>query len=511
MAEENSSKDDNNLTESINLSDLENFSFGPAWSNSDRKTEKKISHNSGNFKSNRDFPRKNVQKNRRDFRTSNSFKKEFVPSITASFYPEDLTFRKLSDAIKKSCKTYDLFELSRLILEKPERYFVNIKRKFEEGKTQLPLYVSIIDNLPFELEEDAINHAVAKQFDHFFESESIDVEKPKGNFLQVNRCATTGELLAPPNYHLYQQILMDHYKLRIQKISFERFVSNIEVVKEPEVISEWVEKMAKKTRYTLKEIFDDNVVDPFENFENARKYLLTNFKPKLVKELQIVRLFGKHISDLKSDSNIRRSIELALSDQVRFPLDTSNHIKSRLIRDKLFVGKAGKRQINYVCAVRRKFRNEKFVFNTSIQSLLEFIEKHKEISRARLPKEFLNIKLPQSKQNKNAADSTIENEDTLSTDDEMRLKQLQSDLRWLITEGYVVEFSNGILNADPPRKFFVKPYNKTIIKKNIVGKVDEKSADKKDKNFNAQNENPEENSKSLENISNIENSTVSEK
>ncbi|HNX05277.1 MAG TPA: hypothetical protein PKI32_07225, partial [Opitutales bacterium] len=38
----------------------------------------------------------------------------------------------------------------------------------------------------------------------------------------------------------------------------------------------------------------------------------------------------------------------------------------------------------------------------------------------------------------------------MSPQEQERLRQLRTDLRWLITSGYVTEYSNGKLFAPPP-------------------------------------------------------------
>ena len=51
--------------------------------------------------------------------------------------PEELPFRKLIKVMRSSCRTYDLFDIAKIILEKPERYILNIEpldANFEEHK-----------------------------------------------------------------------------------------------------------------------------------------------------------------------------------------------------------------------------------------------------------------------------------------------------------------------------------------------------------------------------------------
>src|SRR5208283_4460572 len=86
----------------------------------------------------------------------------------------------------------------------------------------------------------------------YFDVQEVEVESPKGSFQVVNRCGITGELLGPPNYHRYSQIVQQHYAAKGLRMPFEAYRSRIETVREPELINQWLEKMKRITRYTWK-------------------------------------------------------------------------------------------------------------------------------------------------------------------------------------------------------------------------------------------------------------------
>src|SRR5690606_10645406 len=86
----------------------------------------------------------------------------------------------------------------------------------------------------------------------FFDTAEVEVDAPKGNFQVVNKCGVTGELLGPPNYHRYNQIVQQHFDAKIQRMPLETFRSRIESVRDPEAVAQWLEKMKKVTRYTWK-------------------------------------------------------------------------------------------------------------------------------------------------------------------------------------------------------------------------------------------------------------------
>jgi hypothetical protein len=167
----------------------------------------------------------------------------FEPTLEVLFYPDDAAFRALTKAIRASCRTYELFEVADLILQKPERFVVVLRPYPRRDGVVDRIYVAQPDHLPFETEEDAVAHVFQNHLGKFCDTEEVEVEAPKGNFVGVSRCGFTGELRGPPNYHLYPQLLREHHALKLSRMPYEEFASRVELVKEPEQIQAWLDKM----------------------------------------------------------------------------------------------------------------------------------------------------------------------------------------------------------------------------------------------------------------------------
>ena len=410
----------------------------------------------------------------------------YEPVVKVDLYPQDEAFEVLVKRLRSTVRTYQLFEIAHLLLEKPERYVVVVENKAKSGEKPAPLHFSVPGHLPFETEDAAVNHVLANHLDLFCDIEEIEVEAPKGNFQMVNRCSVTGELLGPPNYHRYQEFLQRHYAAKISGMSFDRFIAKVESVKEQESIDAWVESMKKGARYTLKER-QDGEPESFESLEAVRLFLLQHRKDKIVGSGETIRFAGRDIERLPKGA-IRRSVESYIEQQLHFPLDSANNIRGRLRRHKFAVYKKGSKGVSFVCAVKRKFRDSKTVFTPSIQGLIEFIEQHPNTPASKLPKLYINIDTEKQQPAKlemteaeiaaaaaaeaaaiaeaseaasieaaavaPAPDAAASTEATpkleLSEDEQKQLNQLMLDLRWLIVEGYVTEYGDGRLFAAPP-------------------------------------------------------------
>lgn len=435
------------------------------------------------------------------------------PYFVATCYPEDTGFAAMVKAVRASCRTYQLFEITKAVLEKNDRFIVVLQRAraerpmrqsrapegaaAAEGSTESaskpsqeklnPMYMSLPDHLPFDTEEAAIQHVLSNNLGAFFDMQEVEIEAPKGNFPIINKCGITGELLGPPNHHRYQQVLQQHHEAKLSRMPFERFRESIISAREPEVLAAWMEKMKKATRYTWKtpaakapvvaasEVAapaDANVTEAvapqasapvaetpapdapalisFDTVEEARLHLLANVRDKLVRAVENVRFQGKLIEKLPP-GEIRRALEGHVERQRRFPLDTANALRGRLRRESFTIFKKGSRGVSYVCAVKRRFRIPGQVFSETITKLIDFIEKNPMVHIKDLPKGFLSIEIPVAAPAAAVpAAEPVAPAVVLTPEQSEKLRKMSNDLRWLVMEGYVTEFSDGKLFAPPP-------------------------------------------------------------
>lgn len=423
------------------LEQLQALQLGPAWS--EGKAQGKAPYVSSE---------KERTKRRKPFVKAQD-NKPFVPVVEVGFRPQEAAFQALIHSLKDSHKTYQLFHIANLFLEKAERFVVSIKPK-QGCPAQKGLYCALPDNVPFLKEEDALNYAMAKQWEHYFEEEVVTLERPNGNFQSVSRCGMSGRLLGPPNYHRYAELLKEHYNRELGgRCSYDAFVAAIKNEKETSSVEQWLSEMTQGKRYRLK-------ADPahcFESQEAAKRHLIQNFHAQLVRFNPTTKFPGTQIDSLQ-DSMLKKSVEVVLEIERRFPLETANFLRGRFHHLGFHIYKKGKKGISYVCHVKRKIRDDQTSFSASIESLIGFIEQHKAISIAELPKQYFNI------QDLSELDTKV---------DADRVKQFKVDLHWLISEGYVTEYENGILSVSPKQPVGHNPKQEDSKEVSIVSEAPE--------------------------------------
>jgi hypothetical protein len=371
--------------------------------------------------------------------------------------------------MRTSCRTYELFEIARLILEKLDRCVVVLRRISGEDNKHPKVAISVPNGMPFETEDEAIKHVLNNHLDKYFDIEEIEVDPPKGSFQVVHRCPVTKELLCPPNYHRYSHIVEQHHAMKVSHIPLERYRTSLESTREEEDIQAWLEKMKKTVRYTSKADLAEET-SSFDSPEAARSFLLRTARAKVVKLADGARIEAREIQKYPR-TEAGRAMEGALERQRRFPLDTANALRGRLRRENFHIFKRGSKGITYACSVRRKFRLTGQSFADSVQKLISYLEANPMTSVATLPEAFLGIPIH------GAHEGDGEGIEHLSDEKKETLKRMAMDLRWLVSEGYVAEFSDGRLFAAPtaqeptPRK-----EKKTVPRIDKSKEVDESKA-----------------------------------
>ena len=414
----------------VDLSVLEGLDFGPDWG---RKSPHKKSseRSSGTTRSTKKKPfrRGKASGGPRSRSKIDKPTKRLDPDHLVSFFPEAIPFANLIREMKTTCRTYSLFDLAKLILEKPER-FVVMATPVEKPSEEASYFVTKPDGVAFTTREEACAHLMDHHGESFFEVEQRESEGPKGSFTVVNKCGITGELLAPPNYHRYAEFIREHHTTHLPNVSFEKFQRRIETEKSPETVDAWLEGMKKVRVYRLKDRSEEEP-EIFETREALQRFLMGQRFSKFIKKVRKARFSGICLATLPSGT-LKRDVELALGEQIRYPLTTATMLRRNFRKMKFAVYKRGSKGITFVCAIKRKIRTPETVFASSIQALLDFLDHNPKSRKSELIERFLGF-APEER--------TEEQEETV--------RQLARDFRWLVTEGYVTEFADGILLLSP--------------------------------------------------------------
>jgi len=340
---------------------------------------------------------------------------------TVRFLPRQNVFENVVAQIKSGSVAYSLFILSRLFLEKAGRYEVRLTAKAEAPLFQLGEEGGISMDREF-LERNAFRFVQR----HFYEVKVVESDPIKGNFSNVARCRLSGTLLGPTNHHSYQPQLRSLYEQRFsRRFSFADYQRQIEIVSDPAVVERWKEEARKITTYTT---VHEQTPLTFSSAAEVERHFRSQYLPALIRDVDDVTLGGTSSRSLP-DRILNGAIEQAWARETRSPSNMMQELANRFRQNALHIFRH-RRGMLFVSPIRvRAFVHEQAGVSPLVNAILEAVSAKEGINRKQLFETLTG----------NGA----------SEDAEPRRLALASDLRWLINEGYLIEFNDGSL--DRPR------------------------------------------------------------
>src|SRR6266498_4206594 len=341
--------------------------------------------------------------------------------VTIRFLPYLPAFENVVAQIQSGSVAYSLFALARLFLEKPVGYEVCLTAKAESPLYQLGDNGAVSVDREF-LERNAFRFA---QRD-FYHVDVVETDAIKGNFSNVARCRLSGTLLGPTNHHNYQPQLRSLYEQRFsRRMSFADYQRQIEIVNDLALIERWKEEARTVTTYTTSR---EETPSTFSSAPEAERHFRSNYLPGLLHNLEEV-IIGGVLSRRLPDRVLNRAIEDAWACEARSPSNIMQELAGRFREAGLNVFRH-RRGMLFVSPIRvRPFVHAQAEVSSSVNAILGALAASPGINRKELFGKLIT--------------------DVASEGADSRKLAFASDLRWLINEGYVIEFNDGSL--DIPR------------------------------------------------------------
>jgi hypothetical protein len=375
-----------------------------------------------------------------------------VPEINASLLPEERGVESLARQIRMTGRAYPLFDIAQMILQKPERHAVVFSvKKNAEGAPVQPLFVCALDDTLWLSEDEAIAHVLKKHFSTFYQAERTATEPPKGKYTFVAQCGMSGAILGPPNHHDYQNQLRKLHAERFSRMPFEVYKSRVRIVRDEEVVKKWVDEQSFKTEYLCL-----NMPEPLRlgNMEAVERHFRETHKDNIIKPVESYTLNGTAARALRS-ADLSRLVRTIWEDQRRFPLQIATVLSQQFAGHGLQFFKVNK-TVTHVSVARPHYLDLALTpVSEGVQRIVEFINTHAKCTR-RLLMETLApspapapIPVPAAAPEPTAAGEPGPTPAPPPTSPEPTAEQnaVIGDLHWLIHQGHVIEFANGILET----------------------------------------------------------------
>ena len=338
--------------------------------------------------------------------------------IAISFLPDRQQLSAVVRQLNASQKAYPVSYVAHLLLAKPEFHLVKI-----EARGDLQLWQFKPDGAIFLDVESLRSHAIRLHLSQVFDETLEQTDPPAGNFNCVGRCSLSGEWLGPPNYHGYQERLLDLHRTRFPHMKIDDYRARIEMVRDPAAIEQWKEQARTRRVYRPKGQPDAAPIGREEAVQQfAQKHLagMQQSGRRFIMPAAVIRELP--------DSPLRRQLEDAWTRESRNPFTMNLALRPAFKHMRLHLFKAGKGEPFVTAIVPKSLDAGHAVEN--IRSMLNLIHEHPGWNRAQL----------------------VEHLQPGIAPDSAEAHELLAPLRWLIEKGHVIEFFNGTLSApaEPP-------------------------------------------------------------
>jgi hypothetical protein len=357
-----------------------------------------------------------------------------LPELEINFLPDATAIDVLGRQIRNTGRAYPLFDIAQLILQKPERQLVKIdSRKKPDGSLAQPLFLCALDDTLWLSEAEAVKHVLNKHFDTFYKAERTPIDPPKGVFTFVAQCGMSGAVLGPPNYHDYQNQLHKLHQERFSRMQFDEYKSRVKIVRDEAIVKKWVEDHSFRTEFECL-----NVAEPkrLTSREELEKHFREVHVANIIKQVETHTMPGPASRDIRSN-DLQRALRAAWEEQRRFPLKLATVLSQKLANEGLQFFKVNK-TVTHVSVARPHYLDlEATPVSEGVRRIVDFINATPKATRKKLLEALVPTAAPAVNGDKPAAPAEPTAEQTA----------VVGDLHWLVHQGHVIEFANGILET----------------------------------------------------------------
>ena len=391
---------------------------------------------------------------RRDERSERPAPPAPLPEFNVAFIPEEKGVEQLSRQIKMTGRAYPLFQIALLILDKAERYSVQLTAKKKADGTAEKLFTCALDDTPWTSEDEAVAHVLKNHFGTFYQAERTATEPPKGVYTFVAQCGMSGVILGPPNNHDYQNQLRKLHTEKFSRMPFDMFKSRVKIVKDEAVVKKWIEEQSFKTEFVCL-----NVPEPLKlpSMEEVEKHFRATHKDSIIKPVETLVIPGLPSRSLRS-TGLQRLIRQEWEHQKHFPLPISTKLSQQFAQHGLQFFKVNK-TVTHVSVARPQFLDiESNPVSDGIKRIVEFINANAKCTRKKLiealaptpPKPtVIPVVAPAPEpaapkvEGETAAAPAATPAKPAAPEPTPEQTAVMVDLHWLIHQGAVLEFADG--------------------------------------------------------------------
>ena len=387
----------------VDLSQLSDLDFTPNWDNKYIAGEKQKDR----FKPQRQEHQREFKRKKKEI--PKRYDSPFANKFKITVNPDKTILDTLKRGIRKSGISYSLEEINSAIIDKKNRLQITIEHLKEET-----FFITTFDNSVFYTKSNAINHIVEKGLKHVVDITETIGENPSGNFKNILKCPESGILLPPKSFHDFEAIIKTHLIEKKIKLNYNNYLNKLITVEDEITINEWKNTPLKKLIFTTREL--GSTKRSFNSIEAVQGYISSTETNQFIKTNKVIKIKGDSIDNFEKD--LARFISDFLKNSYQWKKDLFFNTLINFKKSGFYIFKYGPK--NYLFAAGQKPKTIEITkISENCVKIVKYIQKTE-------PIKIISI---------------------LSQSGEMKLEknQILVELKWLVKEGYVKEFSDGTI------------------------------------------------------------------
>ncbi len=368
---------------------------------------------------------------------------EIPKDVQVVIEPEDKSAEALAAHIRGTGHAFSMFDAARLVLAEGDRFHA---RYICASERPSGLFVTNDGGL-FLTRDEALQHVLrGRALEAFYRAEEIELEEPKGDFKSVGVCGMSGELLGPPSHHSFQTSIIRMHRERFSHMPLEDYKRRVRIENEPERVAEWKEKQKKGFRWVWLKDAPEEGAEPlsFSTRAEMEAHFRRTHADEAVQEKRDVHVPG-NIDKAKLTHVLFILLRQGVENARKHLFDMSQKLGANFERRglKLFKRRAGKL---FVSRVKPRAIDAGTVFSERVSKIVEVLKGKSGI---------LLHDLVEAIEPSPASDASAPAAEGVEADPapaapakhaptEAQINVIK-DIRWLANEGYVIEYSDGMV------------------------------------------------------------------
>lgn len=333
--------------------------------------------------------------------------------------------------IKMSGRAFGMFDLAKVVLGARDRIEVEFIRRapetaprlFRSGEgEELGVWMDRMEAARRFLRKDAI--------EKFYRVEETQVEPPKGDFKAVAVCGLSGQIIGPPNHHSYQTAVLRLHRERFAKMPLAQYRTKIRTETDEALVNRWKEEQSRQVRYIYpREPVEGGAEVVLDSWEAVERHFLTELCEDVVHEVDRAVVPG-HIPGKQLSPDLLTLLRQEVEVLQRNPFSLVKRLCGQLERRGLKIFKRQGKKL-FVSKARPRPLDPQVPLSEDVSLIIGEIRKHPGVRVS----ELVTFLAPSRPEQDNLKPGELSPRETA----------ILTHLRWLIDEGFVIEYASTAL------------------------------------------------------------------